>query len=155
MALLSPPRTFIEQEISDLVQGDTRIKRKVRFETMHHHQAADGQCRATLFVRVYSYANQGGQYGELLQGALFRAYRCELQADNACLVEATTGAILAVQAVNEPLADWLARAEGLSQAADTLLQGDFFEQLRQRQPVLIADMIRQHIQQADAMGRFA
>ena len=152
MPLLSPPRTFIEAEISDLVLLDTIIKRKVRFEAMHHHQDADGQCRATLFVRLYCYANAAGAYGPQLEGPLFRASRRELYADNNCLVDAATGAILAVRD-GRSAAEWETLPASFEQP--TMLQGDFFEYLRENQPILIGELIRHHIQQADAMGRFA
>lgn len=137
--------------MADRVIGDTIIRQLVRFVGLRHSQGPDGQCAAYVDVLVTMYAALGAGRGPELNGAGFAPYAVSLVADNQTIVDAATGRILAIRQ-GENQADWLALAEGYPQ--DTMLQGDFFEQLRE-QPLRIGDMIRQHIAQADAMGRFA
>jgi hypothetical protein len=139
--------------ISDRQQGDTLIRQRARFLALAHGQSADGTCTATISVLVSLYAADGDGYGELLTGPGLSPYAVTLTADNQTLVAVQTGQILAIRQ-GEQEAAWQANIEELSREQATMLQGDFFEALR-AQPINIGDMIRQHIQQADAMGRFA
>lgn len=152
MALLPGNRTTIVVDVADRQLHDTRIRQRARFVELRHAQTESGECRATIIVVVSMYAADGEQYGPRLTGAGFSDYMVELVAANDTLVDAVTGHILAIR-TSQSAADWQAELDSHAQA--TMLQGDFFELLRENQPILIGDMIRQHIQQADDMGRFA
>ncbi len=99
------------------------------------------------------YAADGEGYGPELVGRGFAPYKVPLEADNNCLVEVATGAVLARRdGANQ--ADWQATIDSFPQ--DTMLQGDYFEYLREHVDVRIGDLIRLHITQADAApSRFA
>lgn len=153
MAFLTGTHLLIELPVADRQQGDTRIRQRARFVGLAHGQSADGTCTATITVLVSLYAAEGDGYGEPLTGPGFSPYSATLAADNQTLVAVESGQILAIRQ-GEQEAAWQAKIEELSRERDTMLQGDFFEVLRE-QTIKIGDMIRQHIQQADAMGRFS
>jgi hypothetical protein len=99
------------------------------------------------------YAAAGEGYGPALTAAGFSTRTVDLAAANDTLVDAATGEILAINTGQQP-AEWTAIIAGFEQ--DTMLQGDFFEYLRDNGlPGTIRQLIEHHIQQADAMGRFA
>ena len=75
-----------------------------------------------------------------------------LVADNDTIVDATTGQILAIRN-DETETTWLAKADAYEQ--DVMLQGDFFEEVCITLPVVIGNLIKEHITNANAMGRFA
>ncbi len=152
MARIPFTRTLIEVPVADRRIGDTLIKQKFRFTTLTHEQNLDGVCRVAINGVVTMYASEGGEYGPALTAAGFTARPVTMAADNQTLVDAATGAILAIQQ-DESAAEWAARINSFPQ--DTMLQGDFFEYLREHADVRIGDLIRQHIAQADALGRFA
>jgi len=156
MPLQPYPRTLIEVPVSDRVIADTRIKQKARFYSLLHTQEVNGVSRVIIKLLVSLYAADSAApdgYGDKLISAGFSAYECELSADNNTLVDpAQAGAILAIRGAATD-AQWQATIERFAQ--DTMLQGDFFEYLREQQPILIGEMIRHHIAAADAMGRFA
>ena len=153
MPLQAYPRTPITLPVADRRVADTLVRQQAMFLQLTHTQAEDGQCRATVTVRVDLYAAAGDGYGQRLMGNGFSSYTVQLVAANDTLVDAQTGAILAIQLPGQSGADWQAHLDSFSQA--TMLQGDFFEYLRENQPIKIGDMIRQYIQQADAAGKFA
>ncbi|MDO7888240.1 hypothetical protein [Hymenobacter cheonanensis] len=150
----APP--LIELPISDLQLGDTLVRRKVRFESLLHQQQASGQSFVRIGVRVCPYAALGDGYGEPLTGPGFASYEASLGADNLTLVDATpgeqAGAILAVRTLGQSDEAWQAVVDSFSQP--TMLQADFFVYLRENEAIKIADVIRHHIQRADALGRF-
>lgn len=150
MAQLPFSRTHIELPVADRLPG---IKQKARFVRLSHGQADNGQCDATITVLVTMYAADGEGYGPALSGPGFSSYLVDLTADNNCLVDATTGAVLARRnGINS--VDWQATIDSFAQP--TMLQGDFFEYLREHVDVRIGDLIRLHITQADAVpSRFA
>lgn len=155
MPLISPPHTHIELPVADRIVADTRIRQKCAFAMLRHTQNEAGECCAHIGVLVTLYAADDAAaegFGRPLTGPGFSSYAAELVADNNTLVDAQTGAIQAIRQ-GENDASWRAKIDAFPQP--TMLQGDFFEYLRENQPVRIGDMIRQHIQQADAMGRFA
>jgi hypothetical protein len=151
----APP--LIELPISDLQVGDTLIRRKARFESLLHQQSADGQSFVRITVRVCPYAAAGAGYGQALTGPGFASYQAQLGADNMTLVDASSGeqagAILAVRGLGQTDEDWQAVAAAFAQPV--MLQADFFVYLRENEAIKIADVIRHHIQRADALGRFA
>lgn len=157
MAFLTPPRQLIEVAVSDYRAGATTYRQRARFLRLVHEQQADsGECSCEIRVLLLPYAaSETGEAGELLPAGRVLTLTVDLQARNDTLVSAADGAILAQRGQWEGQAQWQQRIDALSEQQDTMLQGDFFEQLRENQPVLIGQMIRQHIQQADAMGRFA
>lgn len=153
MAPLLPPRSIIEVPVSDRVLGDTRIKQKARFTTLTHEQGLDGVSRATIRLVVTMYAAAGDDFGPALTAAGFSTRTVDLTAANDTLVDAATGEILAINTGQQP-AEWAAIVASFPQ--DTMLQGDFFEYLRDHGlPGTIRQLLEHHIQQADAMGRFA
>ena len=158
MDLYTP--TPIVLPVSDRVVGDTVIKQKARFAGLLHLQTDEGECNARITVRVSLYAADATApdgYGPLLDGPGLSRYTAELVADNNTLVDKRDGSILLYNgklAIRQLLSaqEW----EEAAAPAYAMLQGDFFELLRENGlPGTIADMIRLHIQQADAMGRFA
>jgi len=142
---------LIELAVSDRIQDDTIIKQKVRFVSLLHSQDQSGVCVALIRVLVFPFSAAAGDFGAPLTGPYARAYETELVADNQTLVDAATGEIVAIR--------YLLTAEQwqdmLASERQTMLQGDFFHYLRENADVRIGDMIRQHIAQANAMGRFA
>jgi len=108
---------------------------------------------------LVAYSDYEGQYGEPLPMIPRRPFA--LLADNDTIVD-VTGAILAIKPKPGPgktaeqiELEFDALGHELGQQQDVYLQGDFFENLRRYQPLLIEDMCIQHIQQADQMGRFS
>ncbi len=152
MPLLPGARTLIEIPVADRVFLDSVIRQKARFVSLVHHQYESGESLAHIAVEVRLYAADGDGFGPVLDGPGFAPYRVELAADNQTVVDAQTGAILAIRQ-GEAEADWQEKLTGYAQPV--MLQGDFFEYLRENVDVRIGDMIRLHIAQADAMGRFA
>ena len=150
MPLLTSPRTSIELPVADKIYGDTVIKQKAVFASLNHAQFATGESVATVSVQVRSYSLSGGTYGESLHDKGVPDRLVTLVADNKCVVDAETGAILTVRGT-ETNKEWQAIVDGFDQPV--MLQGDFFELLRE-QPIKIGDLIRLHITQADAMGKF-
>jgi len=136
--------------VSDRVVGDTIIKQKATFVSLSHNQNTSGSY-ASIQVLVEMYANVAGDYGDKLSGPGIGTYYVTMNAENNTIVNAETGAILHVRN-GESEAVWQALAE-LS-PEPVMFQGDFFEMLRE-QPVKIADLIRAHIANADALGRFS
>lgn len=151
MPLLAHTPTIIELPVADRVAGDTLIRQKARFVSLLHTQSPAGECRAVITVLVSLYAADGPGFGPALQGLGFQNYTVELVAANDTLVDAETGQILAMHQ-GQDAETWQALCNGYTRPV--MLQGDWFEAIRETQPVLIGEMIRQHIQQADAMGRF-
>jgi len=156
MPLYSPPQTTIELPVSDRVSGDTRFRQKALFLSLFHQQLPGGESSVRIVVRVRLYAADASAadgYGPQLTGPGLSSYEATLSADNRTLVDAADGTQLAMRQLGQTEAEWQALVESFPQP--TMLQGDFFHALRESQPVQIGDMIRHHIQQADAMGRFA
>lgn len=151
MALLPFQHHPIELAVVDRLPG---IKQKARFVRLSHGQAASGECEATITVMVTMYRAEGQDFGPALSGPGFSAYPVELTADNNCLVDATTGAVLARRNGANSV-DWQATIDSFPQP--TMLQGNFFEYLRDNGlPGTIRQMIEQHITQSDAApSRFA
>lgn len=151
----------IELAVADLVRGKTQLKQKVRFLRLEHNDAAR---TATIHVLVllFAVADDGG-YGEALTGPSFSSYTDAIVASNSRLVDMRNGAILAERYAKKADgtrgtdADWQATIERV-QASEVpaMYQGDYFLYLRDNQPLIIGEVIRQYIQQADAPpSRFA
>jgi hypothetical protein len=136
--------------VSDRVAGDTIIKQKATFVSLSHTQNTSGSY-ASIQVLVEMYANAAGAYGDKLSGPGIGTYHVTMNAANDTIVNAETGTILHVRS-GESEGAWQALAELSPQPV--MFQGDFFEMLRE-QPVKIADLIRSHIANADALGRFS
>lgn len=147
MAFIQPPRQQIILPVADKIAGI--LKQQARFVSLFHHQNDQGECSAKIVVLVTLHQADGTP----LAGEQFPARIMELKAENDTLVAAATGQVLAIRQ-GENDAAWQARITELSQGVDTMLQGDYFEYLRENEPVRIGDLIRYHIQQADALGRF-
>jgi hypothetical protein len=153
MPLIQHTPQLIEVAVSDRKINDTTIKQKVVFQSLLHRQMSTGESRVGVTVQVNLYAADGDGYGSQLTGNGFTPYMVELVADNQTIVDASNGAILAINTDYKSKADWEAAANEYEQAV--MFQGDFFELLRDNTAIEIGDLIRQHIAQADAMGKFA
>lgn len=152
MAIQSYTPPPFEVEVADLVRGQTRLKQKVRFLRLEH----DDEARtATIYVLVllFALANSGG-YGDPLTTPPFASYTDTIVASNNRLVDVRSGAILAERkpfGTPNADADWLADIARIEAGAvPAMYQGDYFLYLRDNQPLLIGEVIRQYIQQADA-----
>lgn len=151
----SPPP--FELEVSDLVRDKTTVKQKVRFLRLEHDDVAR---TATVHILVIPHCvAAGGGYGEALTRPPFISYADSIVANNNRLVDARDGSILAERKFNTPTADadWLADiARVEASLVPAMYQGDYFLYLRDNQPLVIGNVIRQYIQQADAApSRFA
>lgn len=148
--------TPIELVVADRLLGGVAFKQKARFAAFTHSQDWTGACRLTVTVLATLHATDPAApqgVGEPMTGQESYSRQIVLVADNNCVVNAETGAILAIRQ-GESETDWQAILDALP--APTMLQGDFFEYLRENGlPGTIRQMIEQHIQQADQMGRFA
>ena len=154
MALLPYPRPQIIVRVANRELGDTRIAQLATFCGFHHVQAPNSVGSVLIEVVVAMFSLAGTEPGEPLLGEGFSSRIVHLVGDNLTLVDAATGALLATRASSESDEAWQAIVDGFSQ--DTMLQGDFFLALRENGlPGTISEMIRQNIQQADGMGRFA
>ena len=150
MPLAPYTTTQIEIPVTDRVFNDTTIKQKAVFTTLTHTQN-EKSSKAVIEVLVSMYANDNGDYGQKLSGQGFSPYFSKLGADNDTIVNAQTGEILLVR-TDESDALWQARAD---MHPDTVMfQADFFLMLRDTQTIEIGNLIKQHITQADALGRF-
>ena len=143
--------TPIEVVVSDRIINDTVIKQKAVFESLTHRQM-NGQSNAIIVLNVTMYASKDGEFGEQLTGDGFLVRRKELTAANDTLVDANTGEVLAVNDTYMPTDEWVKTAEGFKQVV--MFQGDFFEFLRDNVAIEIGAVIRQHIANADKLGRF-
>lgn len=150
MPLLPFKSNRIEIALSDRVYNDTIIKQKATFTSLIHTQN-EIESRAIITILVTMYANDNGEFGTLLSGPGFQPYQVNLVADNNCIVNAESGEIIAVR-TTESTEIWLAKAELLEENA--MFQGDFFEMLRDTQPIRIGELIKLHITQADSMNKF-
>jgi len=155
----NPP--LFELEVADRVIGETIVKQKFLFDRLEHSNAAR-TCFIQGTVRPFAVA-AGGGYGPALVGGPFAAYPVTLAAENNTLVDTRDGSILAVRYAPRPGgapgtdADWqadIARIEA-DAALPAMYQGDYFCLIRDTQPLIIGDLIRQHILNANALGRFA
>ncbi|RZL08365.1 MAG: hypothetical protein EOO62_15425 [Hymenobacter sp.] len=144
-----------ELEVCDLVRGQTQLKQKVRFLRLEH----DDQARtATVHVLVLPFAvAPGGGYGEGLTTPPFLPYADTIVANNNRLVDMRSGAILAERyarnADGTPATDvdWQAVIDRVEASeVPAMYQGDYFLYLRDNQPLIIGEVIRQYIRQADA-----
>lgn len=140
-------RTLIEINVVDRTFGDTTIKQKAIFNSLYHVQKDNGECSAIINVTVKSYASDKGNYGASLSDLGVPDRFIQLTADNNSLVDATNGTVLVTRKF-ETNADWDTITNGFTQ--QTMLQGDFFEMIREKSPIEIGGLIRQHIGLADA-----
>lgn len=144
--------------VADLQVGNTLVRQKARFKSLYHEQTPAGQSfvRIVVIVSPYAAVAEGDGFGPPLTGTVFKSYESTLSADNLTLVDVRpeqAGNVLATRVLGQSDADWQAVVDSFEQP--TMLQGDFFELLRDTQAVAIGELIRLHIQRADALGRFA
>jgi hypothetical protein len=145
-------RKRIEIDLSDRVLNSTRWKQRAICSYFTCLQDEQGVCSVSLEVVVRSYSDDKGKYGESLhlRGVPDRAV--VIEANNQTLVDFATGAILLVRSGENDI-QWEQATAAFAQ--ETMLQGDYFEWLREQAPLVIGELIRHHIRQADAIGRFA
>jgi hypothetical protein len=142
----TPP--LIEVPISDYTLGAAAIKRRARFVSLLHHQAPDGSTRTIVTVAVGLYDDQG----QPVTGNNFQTFERTIATDNDTVVDMATGTILRTRTTELP-AEWNAVLDAYTQPV--MLQSDYFVYLRENHPLLIADLIRSHIANADKLGRFS
>jgi hypothetical protein len=153
MALAPYTPTSIVLPVADRVLGTTVLKQLATFVSLHHDYDAHDQPQARIVVSVQMFGiGPDGSLGPALVGDGFSKREIVLMAANDTLVDAATGEILAIRtfAAGE---NWQAVLDRYEQP--TMLQGNFFEYLRDNAAINIGGLIRQHIQNADALGRFA
>jgi hypothetical protein len=152
MALAPYSPTPIVVDVSDrVISPSLRVKQRAHFVSLLHDYDAQGQPQAHIAVLLRMYAAEpDGSYGPELNLEGFVARPKGLVAANDTLVDAADGTILAIRTEGE---NWQAVLDRFEQP--TMLQGNFFEYLRDNVPVMIGTIIRQHIHNADALGRFA
>jgi len=137
----------IEVPVTDRSTASTTIKQKARFLTLHASQnPLSGEITVTIRVRVDLYADDNGQYGELLTGKGLTSYEVSLLADNNTAVDPQTGAVRHIRTA-QTTDEWQALLA--ADEAPLMLQGDWFEMLLNTQQVAIGPMLRQFIEQAD------
>jgi hypothetical protein len=148
------PEPF-ELEVADRVVGQTVVKQKVRFLRLEHDDEAR-TCTVHVRVLPFAVAPDGG-YGELLSAPIFQYPLDAIVASNSRLVDQRTGNILAERFATKADGstgtdtDWLEAIERLKASeVPAMYQGDYFLWLRDNQPLLIGEVIRQYIRQADA-----
>ena len=164
MNFLTSPRAFIDLRLADLVQADTRFGQVARFRRLVHEQDAAGVCSVQIETQILVYCLVGQELGERLPDTRFVTLSVNLKGNNHTLVEAATGKILAIRDVPEnagspvtpgtaDAAEWGELCRSYDQGA--MLQGDWFETVRDTQPVPIGAWILVNMQQAARMGRFS
>lgn len=152
MPLVTPQNELIVINLTDRVFQNTTIKQKATFSGLEHRQNSDGVSSALIMVLVQYFADSDGDYGVHLHDKGVPDVTKYLVADNDTVVDASTGAILAIK-TDGNRDEWESIVNGYEQ--NVMLQGDFFGYLRDNASIIIGDMIRQHIAQGDAMGKFA
>lgn len=158
MPQLPHTRTVIELPVSSIEVGNTLVRQKARFQNLFHEQGADGQSFVIIKVLVIPYAavDGGDGFGPQLTSSAFKSYDRTLSADNRSIVDVRpeyAGDVLATRTLGQTDESWQAVLDSFEQPF--MLQGDFFELLRDTQPVAIGELIRKHIQRADELGRFS
>ena len=153
MPLVNINRAIIMVPLADRVFAGTIIKQTATFVTLSHVQDPNsGVCSAVIVVLVKYYANNAGALGMSLNDHGVPDKQFNLTADNNTIVDASTGAILAINPVFFESPEWLAQVAAFTQ--NVMKQGDFFQAMRDASPIIIGDLIKHHIAQADSMGRF-
>jgi hypothetical protein len=159
--LLSPmplqpfEHAHITANVSDRVIGGVVVaKQRATYQSMSIEQnRSSGEMSIVMVVLVSLFAvSVTGEYGEAIpEGQGFHSYPVRLYANN--LTAVTLDGTIKHIRQQETQEQW---AELLANDPDPLmLQGDFFEYVRDNQPLKIGDLIRQHIANADQMGRFS
>lgn len=179
MALLRYQEPQIVVEIADLVIGNTVIKRKARFDSLHYSQTTPqstpgpfpGSVSTTpaqevvIMVTILSFAaNADGSYGESLEGKPgFASYTRPLRATNTTLVDASTGVVIGeATLLNDPAATQDAYTDGFGvqhpagvlHGKDYMYEDEFFRRLASNMPVIVDDLIGQYMVSASANGRY-
>lgn len=148
-------------EIPDYVNGTTRWKRKVLFQHFGH-DILKGVTSLKMVTWRQVFADHNGAYGPALDQAGVPDKQVDLVGDNDCLVDATTGQILATRGDGSPgkpretTEQWDSLIAELSAERDTKLQGDWFADLAAgRLPFSNHEaMYRANIIQAYRMGKY-
>ncbi len=171
MPYLEGARKLIEIEVSDRVYADTRFKQKAIFQSLNHYQNIDnGESSISVTVLVRCHAaiavpapvlEEGlepesdyvpkYEYGEVLTNKGIPDRYVQLIANNDTVVNMLDGTIIAIRQ-GETNEEWQTLLNSFEE--QVMLQGDFFEYLRTNAPILIGQMVENHILNADLMGRF-
>jgi hypothetical protein len=155
MAFLQPTRQNIELRVSDVVRGTLHFGQVAVVIAQGFRQPSTTKAVSVYIeLELHLFALNGTDLGDRVdQEARFQMVTETLDGANDTLVDAATGEILGLQKDYPDTGDWgqFCRSFG---ARDTMLQGDFFQQLR-KSPVPTEALILHHLQAADAMGRFA
>lgn len=150
MSLLRQTNTDIVVELSDLVIGDTKIKRKGYLESMVYSPADK---RVVINFRVVPFAvATGDTYGAPLANSNFQTYFKVQVADNSSYVDAQTGQLLGdVYTLDADPSSTL--EGGLLYGRDYMYEFEFYKMIAGNQPVIIDQLIIAKIQEADAQGK--
>lgn len=149
MALLTSPREHIEVEVSSRIIADTVVRQLVRYVKLTDEKTDSGECIVSILVKVFLHADHAGSLGERLSGPGFSPYEVYLYANNQTLVDAATGEILLIRS-GETEAEWQQKVTAAAEQRDVMLQGDYFDLLRQR-AVEIEPLVVQNIRAADVL----
>ena len=151
MPLQPYTRENILVEISDLVIGETIIKRKALLLSILQEEDEHQVLRLKMRVQIQRFASVNGGYGPRIDATLPPSVYT-LSADNETAVHAETGAIVSMQGTRSA-EEWAAELAGIDQPL--MLQGDYFQRKRNYEQVNEATLARVNILYADRrMGKF-
>lgn len=137
----------MRQRVQNVQIGGTTIAQEATILGFQAFWDEAGVCSVRVFTRATPHAvGEENALGEELRHALANAYPRALDGANDTLVNAATGVpLLSRQGRSD--ADWQAAIEQASGEAETMLQGDFFDQACER--LGIKDMLRLHVSLTD------
>jgi hypothetical protein len=154
-------RDPLELRVNNRTYGQTAFGQMARRMELHHRHADDGTHAVRITVRVTLHAlTENDELGEPLTGNGLAPYYKTLTADNNTIVDPETGGFLEIRQPEHTQTAWeqvIARVDAERQAAglpEAFLQGDYFGWLGRHKPVLLDEMILQHMAAAQLMGHF-
>jgi hypothetical protein len=130
--------------LPDTVIANTVLKRKATCETMIYNLKS--RSLATSW-RIDYFANNGGNYGDIIDVPGISSFTRELIADNTSIFDTSTGKVVKQSELD---------ADPAKYNASTTLWGefDFYQYVGANQPSIIHNLIIQAGQQAAADNRF-
>ena len=164
MAFLTSAHKHLELRVDDVVHAETRLGQVARVWSLHHEQDDAGVCSVEIGVKLLLFSLVNGELSERLPETRFVTLKTVLKGNNDTLVEYRTGRILAIRDVPGNVgtavtphtadpADWGALCRSFE--VDTMLQGDWFEEIRDGRAIITGEWIVANLQQAYQMGRFS
>jgi len=164
MAFFASAHKHLELRVDDVVQDESRVGQVARAWSLYHKQDDAGVCTVEIGVKLLLFSLVNGELGERLPETRFVTLNTVLKGNNDTLVEHQTGRILAIRDVpgnaGSPVtlntadpADWGALCRSFE--VDTMLQGDWFEEVRDGRAIITGEWMLANMQQAHQMGRFS